>query len=75
MKVNCCCEIIVCLLYYSFACAIPDTDTVVLTGGANTLNTVALYNDKGWVEDFPDLSIGRQGHACAGYTSDGRRVR
>ena len=63
------------MLNYSEACAIPDTDTVVLTGGSDTRTTVSRYNDKEWLENLPDLNIGRFRHACAGYTSGGRKVR
>ena len=57
------------------ACAIPDTDTVVITGGKNTLTTVSVYNDQGWVEDLPELITGRRDHACTSFMSGGRRVR
>ena len=62
---------------YRDSCAIPDpdTDTVVITGGRWTEKTVSVYSDQGWQEDLPDLITGRVYHACAGYTSGGRRVR
>ena len=65
------------LFYYRYACAIPDpdTNTVVITGGILTGNTVSVYSVQGWQEDLPPLNIGRYRHACAGYTSGGRRVR
>ena len=64
-------------VYYSFACAIPDpdTDTLVITGGGYTETTVSVYSDQGWQEDLPDLINGRYWHACAGYTSGGKRVK
>ena len=49
-------------------------DTLVITGGSETMTTVSRYNDQGWLEDLPDLNIGRQYHACTGYTSDGRII-
>ena len=57
-------------------CAIPDpdTDTVVITGGLDTLTTVSVYNVQGWQEDLPSLNIGREGHACTSYISGGKRV-
>ena len=63
--------------YYRRACAIPDpdTDTVVITGGLSSQNTVSMYSDQGWQADLPNINIGRYGHACAGYMSGGRRVR
>ena len=62
-------------VYYRNACAIPDNNTVVITGGHNTRTSVSRYNDQGWIEDLPSLITGRYGHACAGYTSEGNRVR
>ena len=58
-------------------CAIPDpdTDTVVITGGLDTLTTVSVYSVHGWVEDLPSLNIGRYLHACTSYMSGGKRVR
>ena len=70
--------------FYSDACAIPDTNTVVITGGITVVNTggmtdalatVSRYNDGGWMEDLPELITARRAHACAGYTSGGKRVR
>lgn len=58
------------------ACAIPDpdTETLVITGGRDSMNTVAVYSDKGWQKDLMPLNIGRCNHACASYTSGGRRM-
>ena len=61
--------------YLSQQCAIPDTDSVVITGGGNERQTVSRYNVLGWQEDLPPLNQGRYDHACAAYISDGRRVR
>ena len=64
-------------VYYSYACAIPDpdTDTVVVTGGLFSMNTVSVYSNQGWQEDLPPLNTGRYEHACAGYMSGEKRVR
>ena len=62
-------------VYYSDACAIPDGDTVIITGGLNNLNTVSIYNVEGWQQDLPPLNTGRYDHACTSYWSDERRVR
>ena len=58
------------------ACAIPDEDSVVITGGraSGTRKKASRYNRQGWVEDLPDISIGRLHHACAGYTKNGEQV-
>ena len=58
------------------ACAIPDGDSVVITGGvmSETRKKASRYNRQGWVEDLPDMSIGRFHHGCAGYTKNGEQV-
>ena len=61
--------------FFSDACAIPDTDTIVITGGRNTLTTVSRYGTQFWQEDLPSLITGRYNHACTAYASGGRRVR
>ena len=64
------------ILYFSLACAIPDpdTDTVVVTGGRDTLTPVSVYSVQGWQEDLPSLNPGRRGHACTSYMTGGKRV-
>ena len=67
---------------FRLACAIPDGDSVILTGGYNyssggndSLTRVSRYNRKlGWVEDLPELKIGREDHGCASYTKDDEKV-
>ena len=57
------------ILIYSRACAIPDGESVVLTGGEKGIirSKVSRYNKDGWMEDLADLNMGRWGHGCAGY--------
>ena len=62
------------IIYYSMACAIPSGDTVIITGGMYTKNTVSVYNVGGWLEDLPPLNTGRHYHACSSFWSDERRV-
>ena len=62
-------------MYYSDACAIPDGDTVIITGGSSTMNTVSVYNIEGWQHNTYSLNTGRSGHACSSYLSEERRVR
>ena len=62
-------------VYYRRACAVPDTDTVIIIGGWHTLTTVSRYSVQGWKEDLPNLITGRHGCACTSYISAGRRVR
>ena len=48
---------------------------MVITGGAGeALKKASRYNRQGWVEDLPDMSIGRFHHACAGYTKNDEQV-
>ena len=74
------------------ACSIPDPSsaTVIVTGGAFTLDTVnryctvlyctvlyctvSRYGLEGWVEDLSPLNVGRSRHGCGGYVSDGDMV-
>ena len=64
------------IVYYSSACAIPDTvtDTVVVTGGVFTWTTVVRYGQQGWLEDLPPLITGRSYHACSSFKSGERLV-
>ena len=64
-------------VYFSWACAIPDEDTVnvIITGGYYTRNTVSVYSVEGWHWDLPPLNTGRYNHACSSYWSGERRVR
>ena len=50
------------------------TDTVVVTGGLGTYNTVVRYGKQGWLEDLPDLITSRRSHACSSFVSSGRVV-
>ena len=64
------------MFLFSHACAIPDEDSVVLTGGMFTENKVSRYQmDQGWVEDLPELKFGRVYHGCAAFTKDDKQVR
>jgi len=59
------------------ACAIPDliTDSVFITGGGFTLQTVSRYDLLGWLEDLPQLKEGRHYHGCGSYfRGDGTQV-
>ena len=62
-------------VYYSYACAIPDGDSVIITGGTYSLTTVSIYNVEGWQQDLPPLNTGRNSHACSSYLSGGSKVR
>ena len=62
-------------VYYSWACNISLTDSVVITGLDYPLNIVSRYNKDGWLEDLPSLNVGRNGHGCSQYSSGGEQVR
>ena len=70
------CDIILIDVYYSSACSIedPDTETVVITGGYDTMTTVSVYGLQGWEDDLPSLNTGRRYHACTSYKTAGTRV-
>ena len=60
---------------FSAACSIPDEDSVLLTGGHWTMNKVSRYGrDQGWVEDLPDLTVGRMSHGCAAFSKENEQV-
>ena len=61
--------------YFSRACAIPDEDTVIITGGEDTMKTVSVYSVEGWQRNLPSLNTGRRDHACSSYWSGERKVR
>ena len=64
------------IIIYSRACAIPDGESVVLTGGESGAirSKVSRYNKDGWMEDLPDLNMGRWAHGCAGYKRGSEQV-
>ena len=62
---------------YRGACAIPDlvTDSVIITGGEDSVSVVSRYDRMGWVEDLPQLIEGRYDHGCGSYLRvDGTQV-
>ena len=63
-------------IYRLYPCAIPDEDTVLLTGGYLGRRTVSRYNRDGWMEEsFPILNEGRYMHGCAAFIMDLEPVR
>ena len=58
------------LNYCSDACGIDLGDTYVMTGGANSLQTVAQYSLTGEVTYLADLQQGRYWHACTSFIDD-----
>lgn len=48
---------------------------MLLTGGHWTMNKVSRYRrDQGWVEDLPDLTVGRMSHGCAAFSKENEQV-
>ena len=63
------------------ACGIEMLDRVIVTGGmipaGNTeplekisLDLVTVYNEEGWVENWPSLSIARHSHGCGHFVNN-----
>ena len=55
--------------YFSFHCAIEDDNSVVLTGGSDTLPLVTRYTVEGEATSLPSLNTGRYLHACGTITT------
>merc|ERR1719233_2826235 len=52
-----------------------DTNTVVITGGFTTKETVSRYSAEGTMEYLPSLNEGRYNHGCGSYSrDDGKQV-
>jgi len=57
------------------ACSIPDSDSVLITGGLHSLSSVSRYDLTGWLEDLPNLGQERRRHGCGSYTrGDGTKA-
>lgn len=52
------------------ACAISDGVHVVITGGSGNRRNVSVYSMSGFNKTLPQLSVGRQYHACALYRDE-----
>jgi len=52
------------------ACSIELPEMFILTGGFDTLTTVSRYTTDGWIEDLPELNVGRRGHGCGYFYND-----
>ena len=59
---------------YRLACAIPEEASLVITGGRYTERKVSRYYITGWVEDLPELNVGRYVHGCSSYYKDGAQA-
>ena len=69
-------------LFSRGSCAIDDGDSVILTGGFEGWKTkdgivdgrVSRYDLTGFVEELPQMMIGRAEHACARYNEGSQKV-
>ena len=66
---------IIILFFDRWACAIPDNEEVIITGGWDTMTMVSVYSKTGWERDLPPLSEGRFRHACESFLFEGDRVK
>ena len=57
------------------SCAIPDGDSLVITGGMMSLKKVVRYTgQQGNRELLPDMNEGRYNHGCAAFTKETEKV-
>ena len=64
------------------ACSIELKDIVILTGGSSygeiesykVWSRVTVYNNKGFVADWPELNYARQDHGCGHYVNTDTKV-
>jgi len=66
------------------ACAITDTDSIIITGSYQDIDKndnhyygsrkVVRYNLQGHVENLPEMNQGRWGHGCGAYTTSNSTV-
>ena len=60
------------MVYFRYACAIEMGDHVIVTGGDmvdGTDKVVSVYDEGGWLEDWPPLNTGRGSHGCGHYVN------
>lgn len=50
-----------------YACSITDSNSVIITGGRDTMKKVIRYNLQGFVEYLPSMDVGRRYHGCGSY--------
>ena len=61
---------------FRHACSIDvkETEKVILTGGKYTKTKVTVYNNEGWVADWPELKTGRYTHGCGHFVNTDNKV-
>jgi len=53
-------------------CTIEFSDSFIVTGGVNKY--VSMYDENGWIRDYPNLSAVRQDHGCGFYMNDDMKM-
>ena len=63
---------------YRQACSIELDDKVIITGGWKSgglgIETVAVYDENGFVEYLPDMNFNRQDHGCGHYINSNNEI-
>ena len=57
-----------------YACSIELKEMVILTGGQYTMSKVTVYNNEGFVDDWPELNTGRNNHGCGHYVNTASKM-
>ena len=59
---------------FRHACSIELKEMVILTGGEYTESKVTVYNNEGFVADWPELKTGRYNHGCGHFVNTDNKV-
>ena len=62
------------LMSIRYACSIELKEMVILTGGQYTESKVTVYNNEGFVKDWPELKTGRYNHGCGHFVNTDNKV-
>ena len=62
------------LMSIRYACSIELKEMVILTGGQYTMSKVTVYNNEGFVDDWPELNTGRNNHGCGHYVNTASKM-
>ena len=60
--------------YFSYACSIEEEQSVVVTGGAQSKQTVRRYLMNGQSQALPNFREGRYGHACGHFKNANEEI-
>ena len=62
------------LMSIRYACSIELKEIVILTGGQYTESKVTVYNNEGFVADWPEVKTGRYSHGCGHFVNTNNEV-